>query len=238
MTPQLFNFQQQDIRIIKDEKGNPWFIAKDICDVLDITWSGKKTLATIKDDWQRVVKVPTHQGEQKAIAISEAALYKLAFRSNKPEADTFTDWVAEEVLPSIRKTGKYVITDYLIESPRTWSKVFPDKFFEQALRLYNQPYQRGTNPPQFIGNFINEYVYRALDGQLPAELKKRQGQTSTIDEHTALMHQYLNGEGHDVLTRHLTKIVTLMEVCGTIDQFKLVWARSVSNRNQLQIYLR
>ena len=42
--------------------------------------------------------------------ISEPAVYKLAFRSNKPEADTFTNWVASEVLPSIRKTGKYETT--------------------------------------------------------------------------------------------------------------------------------
>ena len=39
--------------------------------------------------------------------ISEPAVYKLAFRSNKPEADAFTNWVASEVLPAIRKTGKY-----------------------------------------------------------------------------------------------------------------------------------
>jgi BRO family, N-terminal domain len=45
--------------------------------------------------------------QQELVVITEAAVYKLAFRSNKPEADAFTDWVADEVLPSIRKTGCY-----------------------------------------------------------------------------------------------------------------------------------
>lgn len=84
-----------------------WFIAKDVCAALDIDWSGK-TLSVIPESWQSMGKVPTLcRGMQRVKRISEPAVYKLAFRSNKPEADAFTNWVASEVIPSIRKTGKF-----------------------------------------------------------------------------------------------------------------------------------
>lgn len=104
-----FQFKGFTIRTqVEDE--HLWFVAKDVCAALDIDWSGK-TLSVIPDSWQSMGKVPTLcRGMQRVKRISEPAVYKLAFRSNKPEADAFTNWVASEVLPSIRKTGKYEAT--------------------------------------------------------------------------------------------------------------------------------
>lgn len=90
----------------------PWFVAKDVANALEITWSGH-TLDSIPEEWKGVVKLTTPSsgtrggGEQSLTVINEAALYKLAFRSNKPQADAFVNWVAGEVLPSIRRTGSY-----------------------------------------------------------------------------------------------------------------------------------
>lgn len=101
-----FQFKGFSIRA-QVEDDHLWFVAKDVCAALDIDWSGK-TLAVIPDSWQSMGKVPTLcRGMQRVKRISEPAVYKLAFRSNKPEADEFTNWVASEVLPAIRKTGKY-----------------------------------------------------------------------------------------------------------------------------------
>lgn len=102
-----FNYQEKQVRTIL-RNGEPWFVAKDICDILDITWSGAKTLSQIPEDWQGVVNLTTPGGNQQFYCISESAVYKLAFRSNKDEADKFTNYVASEILPSIRKTGGYV----------------------------------------------------------------------------------------------------------------------------------
>lgn len=103
----VFSFQNQQIRttIIDNQ---PWFVAKDVSAALGIQWTGH-VLGSVPGDWQGVVKLTTpHKGgNQHLRIINEPAVYKLAFRSNKPEADAFTDWVASEVLPSIRKTGKY-----------------------------------------------------------------------------------------------------------------------------------
>lgn len=90
------------------KNGMPWFVAKDVCDALDITWSGAKTLARIKDRHKGVVNFTTPGGSQELWCISEAGLYKLIMRSSKEEAERFQDWVTEEVLPSIRKHGGYL----------------------------------------------------------------------------------------------------------------------------------
>lgn len=106
---QVFNFNEKEgtpirVQVIDDE---PWFVAKDVCKVLGITWSGH-TLDQIPNDWKGSVSFTTPGGNQQLVSISEAGLYKLAFRCNSSEkADKFTNWVAGEVLPSIRKTGGY-----------------------------------------------------------------------------------------------------------------------------------
>ena len=92
--------------------GVTWFVAKDVAMVLDIDWSGK-TLNSIPEAWKRMGSFPIYgseadvSGYRRMTFINEAALYKLAFRSNKPEADRFVNWVTGEVLPSIRRTGSY-----------------------------------------------------------------------------------------------------------------------------------
>ena len=80
----------------------------DVCDSLGIVWQGSKSLDGLRDDWKGVGKLPTVSGDQDTILIREAGVYKLAFRSHKTEAETFTDWIAVEVLPAIRRTGRYV----------------------------------------------------------------------------------------------------------------------------------
>lgn len=115
MTPALqpFLFDECLVRVIADEHGAPWFVAKDVCGALGITWKGAETLVRIPDAWKGVRKFRTPSagdrggGEQDLVILSEPALYKLAFRSHKAEADRFTNWVASDVLPAIRRTGRY-----------------------------------------------------------------------------------------------------------------------------------
>ncbi|MCL1888903.1 MAG: hypothetical protein FWF99_00160 [Desulfovibrionaceae bacterium] len=107
---QALTFQDHSVRV-HTEGEQLWFVAKDVCKVLGIAWSSH-TLDAIPAAWKGVVKLATPfgkrgGGKQTLRTINEAGTYKLAFRSNKPEADAFTNWVASEVLPSIRKTGKY-----------------------------------------------------------------------------------------------------------------------------------
>lgn len=110
-----FQFQNHPIRT-QVEGDTLWFVAKDVCEALGIVWKSGKgagnsgTLAAIPAEWQGMIKLTTPSGRQQLKVIVEPAVYKLAFRSNKPEADAFTNWIASEVVPSIRKTGKYEAT--------------------------------------------------------------------------------------------------------------------------------
>lgn len=103
-----FTFNATDMAIrVKTVEGEPWFVAKDVAKALNISWSSA-TLAQIPDEWKGMMKFITPGGEQELTCITEAGMYKLAFRCQSSEvADKFTNWVASEVLPSIRKTGRY-----------------------------------------------------------------------------------------------------------------------------------
>lgn len=111
----LFYNEEANVTIRTQQVNNePWFVVKDVANALDIAWSGA-TLSNIPDDWQGMMSFNTPCGNyqggglQQLKVINEAALYKLAFRSNKPQADTFVNWVAGVVLPQIRQTGQYRI---------------------------------------------------------------------------------------------------------------------------------
>lgn len=104
--PQIFNYQEKQVRtVVKD--GEPWFVAKDVCEVLEITdtWSA---VSRLSEKMKGTDTISTLGGNQEMNIISEAGVYKIVFTSRKPEAEKFTDWVTSEVLPSIRKTGVYI----------------------------------------------------------------------------------------------------------------------------------
>ncbi|MHC0067900.1 BRO-N domain-containing protein [Nostoc sp. UIC 10890] len=106
-----FVFESQEIRVVSIDD-EPWFVAKDVSLGLTIPWKGAETLNAIPERWKQVSpEIPDSQGRtQSGWVIKESGVYKLAFRSNKPEADRLTNWIAEEVLPSLRRTGKYEIS--------------------------------------------------------------------------------------------------------------------------------
>ncbi len=87
-------------------KGEPWFVAKDVCDVLGLV-NSRKAVGDL-DDYQKGVTISdTPGGKQEINTINESGLYQLIFKSRKSEANFFQRWVTTEVLPSIRKYGYY-----------------------------------------------------------------------------------------------------------------------------------
>jgi prophage antirepressor-like protein len=102
-----FNFNGAEIRVITDDHGEPWFVAKDIAEDLGYVWAGTSTIAHIPEQWRGVRSVLTPSGMQKMAALTEQGLYFFLGRSDKPGALPMQMWVAGDVLPSIRKTGSY-----------------------------------------------------------------------------------------------------------------------------------
>jgi prophage antirepressor-like protein len=109
VTTYLFN--EATIRLVQID-GNPWFVAKDVCEVLGIN---TPQMAYRRLDAAEIHKVSRadigmRPGKPAAL-VSESGLYKLIMRSDKPVAKPFQDWVTREVLPAIRKDGMYVRGD-------------------------------------------------------------------------------------------------------------------------------
>jgi len=105
---QQFRFQEQfqSVRSMVDQSGEAWFVAKDVCDILEIA-NGRDAVSALDEDEKGVAYTDTPGGKQEVNIINESGLYNLVFRSNKPQAKAFRKWVTSEVLPAIRKQGHY-----------------------------------------------------------------------------------------------------------------------------------
>lgn len=104
---EVFNFNQKSTPIrVQVINGEPWFVAKDVCDVLGIK-NNRDAIQRLDDDEKATSVLPTQFGDKEMWLINESGLYVLALQSRKPEAHPFRKWVTAEVLPSIRKRGYY-----------------------------------------------------------------------------------------------------------------------------------
>lgn len=127
---QRFEFKGASLRALTDEAGEPWFVAKDACDILG---NDTNHLREALDDDEitnlRNSEVWNQPGRAPLI-ISEPGLYKLIMRSRKPEAKEFQRWVTHEVLPSIRKHGAYMTQQTLDKALTS-----PDFLIQLATKL-------------------------------------------------------------------------------------------------------
>lgn len=92
------------MHMIKDE---PWFAAKDVCELLGLD-NSRQAVSRLDDDEKGVINSDTLGGKQELTFVNESGMYALIFQSRKPQARAFRKWVTGEVLPSLRKYGYYV----------------------------------------------------------------------------------------------------------------------------------
>lgn len=103
-----FAYQGRQLRVISDDRGVTWFVAADVCAVLEIS-NPSDALSRLDDDEKTLIS-NEGQGRREAPtmnAVNEPGLYSLILGSRKPEARAFKRWVTHEVLPAIRRTGSY-----------------------------------------------------------------------------------------------------------------------------------
>lgn len=127
---QRFDFKGESLRALTNMSGEPWFVAKDACNILGIDTNHLRE--ALDDDeitnlrnsevWNQPGRAP--------LIISEPGLYKLIMRSRKPEAKEFQRWVTHEVLPSIRKHGAYMTQQTLDKALTS-----PDFLIQLATKL-------------------------------------------------------------------------------------------------------
>lgn len=103
------NDQFGQVRAARGKNGEPVFVAKDICVILDLG-NPRSSIALLDDDEKGVHSVDTPGGKQQMTTVTEPGFYKLVMRSRKPEAKAFQRWVTHEVLPALRRDGGYMVT--------------------------------------------------------------------------------------------------------------------------------
>lgn len=125
-----YDFHGNDVRVLTDQDNAPWFIAKDICDVLGTDTKDLRAILDA-DEIANLDSIEVHHTAGRApLIVSESGFYKLVMRSRKPVAKEFQRWVTRDVLPSIRKHGAYMTPDTIREALAD-----PDTLIMLATRL-------------------------------------------------------------------------------------------------------
>ncbi len=128
-----FQFNEHPIRtIVRGEE--PWFVARDVCDVLELSNVGEALSGLDYDELTSELLMSGGQRREMKL-ISESGLYNLIFKSRKPQAREFRKWVTSEVLPTIRKTGSY----FLIEGQK-----------KKTVEVYHN-HSKSVNPGNRLG---------------------------------------------------------------------------------------
>lgn len=114
---------------------------------------------------------------------------------------------------------RVLLDRYLAEGMRKWIHTFPDSFFTELDRLYNNEKTTSRTRPQYYGLFINKYIYNPIEyGYVKRELDK----LNITDEgkRKARFHQWLSDEGREILKRQISKVEGQMELFQDIEHFK------------------
>lgn len=147
---QTYDFHGSTVRLLADAQGTPWFVAKDICDVLGLG-NITEALRALDDDEKtnfRNSEVAQNGGRDPLI-VSEAGFYKLVMRSRKPVAKEFQRWVTHDVLPSIRQHGAYMTQqtiEQVLTDPDTLIRLATDLKHEREARAQAEQQVRSLTP--------------------------------------------------------------------------------------------
>jgi prophage antirepressor-like protein len=108
--PAVFTFPVtgQRVRTVQIN-GEPWFVGADVTTILGYANGNRDLNRHVPERHRRGYRIGTPSGDQQMSIVDEPGVYRLIMRSNQAQAETFQDWIAEEVLPSIRKTGSYSV---------------------------------------------------------------------------------------------------------------------------------
>ncbi len=152
-----FTFKSNSVRVITDKNQEPWFCANDVCDILGYSNPRDAISKHCKAGGVAKRDTPTKSAVQEMTFINEPNLYRLIIKSRKPEAEPFEAWVFEEVLPQIRKTGKYQLRPQQLSLPEP-EKKYTFEFTEyelQQLAWLWFAFKRGIGTFQHIERAFN-----------------------------------------------------------------------------------
>ena len=172
---QVFSYEGSEIRTVQ-LGGEPWWVLKDICDVLEL--SNPSVIADRLDDDEKAKVDPKQylgsRSNEPATVISESGLYNVILLSRKPEAKKFKRWITHEVLPTIRKHGAYVTSaklEEMISDPEAWIKVLTALKDERAAKERLQLEASQNEPKVVFADAVSVSSGTILIGELAKILK-------------------------------------------------------------------
>lgn len=156
---QTFNFNDAPVRTLVDENGEPWFIAKDICNVLNYANASKAISDHVDPEDKLNNESLSSLGQRGGWLVNESGLYSLVFSSKLPTAKEFKRWVTHEVLPSIRKHGIYATEttiDQVLADPEFGIRLLTNLKNERAKRIEAENKVRELEPKaKALDDFTN-----------------------------------------------------------------------------------
>lgn len=172
---QIFNYNSVEVRTIQND-GEPWFVLKDVCNVLHIG-NSRDVVARLDQDEKGVGQIDTLGGKQEMTIINESGLYNVILRSDKPEAKPFRKWVTSEVLPTIRRHGMYATPDTvekMLADPDTTIKLLETIKQERAARMALEAQAEADKPKILFADAVSASHSSILVGDL-AKLLRQNG---------------------------------------------------------------
>ena len=150
-----FNFKDLPVRVITDPSNEYWFCGNDVCAILGYVNASDALKKHCKQGGIAKRYTPTKSADQEMIFINEPNLYRLIIKSRKAEAEPFEAWVMEEVLPTIRKTGRYQMGEQLaLPEPQKFTFEFTEYELQQLAWLWFA-FKRGVGTFQHIEKAFN-----------------------------------------------------------------------------------
>lgn len=164
------------VRVV-DVNGEPWFVARDVCECLELG-NPRTSIALLDEDEKGVHTMDTPGGAQEMSIVSEAGLYSLILRSRKPEAKAFKRWITHEVLPAIRKHGGYLTPAKLEEAltdPDTIIRLATNLKAERAKRQALEAQAAADRPKVVFAESIEVAKTSILVGEMAKLIKQATG---------------------------------------------------------------
>lgn len=123
ITPFMYGKNGQQVRTALGPDGEPWFVLVDVCEILEINHPAT-LLRRLDDDEHASARVKTGKlGEREVTVISEAGVFQVVMRSNRPEAKALRRFIAHDILPAIRRTGFYGTNEWKAELANTTAMI-------------------------------------------------------------------------------------------------------------------
>lgn len=196
MTPAIKIFNNAEFGEVRifEKNGEPWFVGRDVCNILGYGNPRDAISRHIDEDDKGVVKSDTLGGNQNLTVINESGLYSLILSSKLPNAKRFKHWVTSEILPSIRKHGMYA-TDELLNNPDFAIQAFTALKEERARRKELEAKVKADQPKILFADAVETSHTSILVGDL-AKLLNQNG----VDIGQKRLFNYMRENGYLIKT--------------------------------------